>query len=380
MTLRLLLLDHDTSSRRALLSALMAAGHQVDAVAVRSAAAARLLSGPCDLVVVDEGPAEGEVASWLAEQQAAAGPTPVIVLANGWRPPTHLVALAHACGASGLLIKPFPEAELLAHIAAICGPGEPAEPVATSTDAPPLSAFELAMADLRLSYGATLPEKLAELHELLAVAATSGTVEAMEACVRAAHKLRGTGGSYGFMSMSAVAGVIEDQIGAVLAGRLRAMPLFWQRLQEAVARVREEMDEPAPKTRALDSDAGGSAGAVLFVAMEADFAAAAGAGLAAQGAAVEMADATATVLGALERHQPSVVVASGCGAGLSGFDMARLIRGSKRWRHLRIVLAVEDGDAHGQQAASAAGADGVVGQRWLGGESVAVILGLRFPE
>ncbi len=61
------------------------------------------------------------------------------------------------------------------------------------------------LAEARLQFAAGLPAKVAELQALLGRGA-------WDELRRAAHKLRGSTGTYGFMELSAAAGGIEDAL------------------------------------------------------------------------------------------------------------------------------------------------------------------------
>jgi len=91
--------------------------------------------------------------------------------------------------------------------------------------APPVnSVVGDALAALRAEYLAHLPELLAELALLVARGATD--VEARERARVAAHRLRGTAGSYGFEAAGELAGRIEDTLdegAAVPAELLRSL-------------------------------------------------------------------------------------------------------------------------------------------------------------
>jgi chemotaxis protein histidine kinase CheA len=68
------------------------------------------------------------------------------------------------------------------------------------------------MAQLRAEYAAELPGLLHALAALLEEAAADAA--AVDPARRAAHRLRGTGGSYGFTEVTEVAGRIEDALDA----------------------------------------------------------------------------------------------------------------------------------------------------------------------
>lgn len=61
------------------------------------------------------------------------------------------------------------------------------------------------LAEARAQFATTLPAKIADLRSLL-------EGEAWEELRRAAHKLRGSTGTYGFMELSAATGDVEDAL------------------------------------------------------------------------------------------------------------------------------------------------------------------------
>ena len=66
-------------------------------------------------------------------------------------------------------------------------------------------ALEALLAEARAQFAGSLPAKTAELEGLLARSAWADAR-------RAAHRLRGSCGTYGFPSLSAAAGAIEDHL------------------------------------------------------------------------------------------------------------------------------------------------------------------------
>jgi HPt (histidine-containing phosphotransfer) domain-containing protein len=67
------------------------------------------------------------------------------------------------------------------------------------------------LAEARRHYAASLPEKVAELRALL-------DRQAWSEARRAAHKLRGSAGTYGFVALSDAAGAVEDLLIESSAG------------------------------------------------------------------------------------------------------------------------------------------------------------------
>ena len=376
MTLRLLLIDDDSSLRRLLESELAGAGHEVSAVASLGAADELIAQAPFDVAIVDAELDGDDALVWLQEQRAMGRETRFVLLAPCWQPPLRLVEMARRVDASALLVKPFPAAELLAQVAAMGG----AMIGPRGAEDAAVSPFEQSLALLLRGYASTLSEKLTDLGALLRVA-QSGAPRDVEAAMGAAHKLRGTCGTYGFVAISAATGVMENQLSDVLNGRLQPNAMFWRRLLAAAAlALAESPSETAP---VADPESGAGAGPeagtdgkmkVLLVDLDADFVAAATASLAGWGFEVVTTDATATVLGALERHQPVAALAPATTATLSGFDMVRLVRSSTRWQDLPLFLVVDAGDAYGRRAAFAAGAVDVVGRPWIAAEGLARIV------
>ena len=90
-----------------------------------------------------------------------------------------------------------------------------------------MSDLAAALAELRTGYAAELPGLVRELGALLDAAATDAG--ALARARQAAHRLRGTAGSYGFVEVGEAAGRIEDALeegadgGCELAGGLAAL-------------------------------------------------------------------------------------------------------------------------------------------------------------
>ncbi len=93
------------------------------------------------------------------------------------------------------------------------------------------------LAEARMQFAASLPAKVAELEALLGRAA-------WDELRRAAHKLRGSAGTYGFVDVSSLASAIEEVLLAV-----------------ALAPGAAERDTVAAEIRQLTVAAGTAAGA-----------------------------------------------------------------------------------------------------------------------
>jgi len=83
------------------------------------------------------------------------------------------------------------------------------------------------LVEARLQFASSLPAKTAELEALLAR-------EAWDELRRAAHKLRGSSGTYGFAEVSAAAGAIEEALlAASLAPGAEARKLLAEQARRA---------------------------------------------------------------------------------------------------------------------------------------------------
>jgi CheY-like chemotaxis protein len=115
-----------------------------------------------------------------------------------------------ALGAAGVMTKPFDAVRLAERLSALLGwegqgilpPAKPKEP----------TALEAALAAQRAEYASVLPRRIEALTSALAAAREKGSVPMLEAARVLAHKLRGSAGSHGLLTISEAAAAIEEAI------------------------------------------------------------------------------------------------------------------------------------------------------------------------
>jgi HPt (histidine-containing phosphotransfer) domain-containing protein len=100
---------------------------------------------------------------------------------------------------------------------------------------PPDPSVEQMLAEARLQFAASLPAKTAAIEEQLARGA-------WDEARRAAHKLRGSAGTYGFVALGTAAGEVEE---ALLATALAPDASAAARIREKAGEARAEAERIA---------------------------------------------------------------------------------------------------------------------------------------
>lgn len=116
----------------------------------------------------------------------------------------HEIESYFEAGAAGVITKPFDPMTLADRIRDLVGTA-----LKRSQKA---GALASRLAKLREGYVKRLPDKMTEMDEAFAAVRAGGGEDAMKALRTLAHKLHGTGGSYGLTALSEAAGALERAI------------------------------------------------------------------------------------------------------------------------------------------------------------------------
>lgn len=206
MTPKILLLDDDPRFRAFVRALLLARGWQVVEAADGREGTALLASARPDLVVVDGLLPDTDGVTWISRLRAAGSTVKVVFASAFWREGRSWDRLTKDLGVSLVLHKPIVPSALVAHLERELGVGPPGPGVDPAQ----------ALCSLAADYARSLPGKLLEVTD--AVARARLDASALSEAILAAHRLRGTAGSYGFDEVGRAAGRLEDALAPLKDG------------------------------------------------------------------------------------------------------------------------------------------------------------------
>jgi CheY-like chemotaxis protein len=216
-----LLIDDDVYFRRLLTPLLEAKGYRV-LEAGRAADAEKMLGGEhVDLFVLDGLLPDGDGVAWL-EKQRRAGRTQPALFCSAFRRNLRDEQRLKSAGAHPLR-KPIEPSAVI-------------DAIDIALDrTPSKTGAELRILALRAEYAAVLPGKLAELRAALhAVRVKPLDDELYTAALRIAHRISGTAGSYGFITLGEACGRIEEQLPMVRTGDMG----WWRNITSALVQAK----------------------------------------------------------------------------------------------------------------------------------------------
>ncbi|HET9954288.1 MAG TPA: response regulator [Polyangiaceae bacterium] len=300
----ILLLEDDDEMREVLAAVVAAEGHRVLESATIADALERLTQATFDLAILDGQLPDGDGIDFARHLCLIQPQVKVIFLSSAWRDAKATNAL-RKLGVTEIIHKPVPPVELALRVARVLrsrtglpaalssapersapqafapsrasappqasasspvlsghsrdddGPALRAKPpdserptsspppVIPVTSSVPVSPAPLAerLTGLRLTYSERLTGKLTELADTLKQArARDGQRHMIERAEYLAHRLRGTAGTYGFMSVSLAAASIESALQVLQ--RSGDAEVVWRRIDEALQRAEHAQRTP----------------------------------------------------------------------------------------------------------------------------------------
>lgn len=220
----ILLIDDDRDLCALIGSALSARGHRVLQAGSGASADALLLEESVHLVVIDGALPDTSGISWVERFRKNGRSAPVVFLSAVWRDLQTFQRLTDELDVAFVLYKPV-------------DPNAFGEQIDTLLKPPRLDPalekpLEHLLKDLQKNYASRLPNKLDELAATLKEAQLdSGKLPEARTL---AHRLRGTAGSYGFSSVGAAVGRVEEGL-IDLESSSHSHRHLWPRIEQALA-------------------------------------------------------------------------------------------------------------------------------------------------
>lgn len=201
MSKRLLFVDDDKRFREVVLAFLQGRGFEIVQAGSVKDAETELGFGRFDLLIVDGQLPDGDGASFIRSLRQKSDKTPVIFVSGAWKDTESYRALSEELKVDRILHKPVPPAVLADHVERLMGAA-----LMSAKEEKVRSALE----QMSARFAADMPEMVLELNRDIRLAIGNKQKDILMDASRKAHMLKGTAGSYGFMSMSHAMEKLEE--------------------------------------------------------------------------------------------------------------------------------------------------------------------------
>lgn len=242
---RILLIDDDPNFRAMASGILKEKEIEVISAATAREAKIELKQGHFDLMIVDGILPDMDGLSFIEEQRKNEVTTPVLFVSASWKDSTSYHKLSKELGVRSILHKPVIAIVLAQEVDKALGLWVPSSSNKSQKIADKLE-------KIRVQYTADLVNRIDEVADAIEKAKSNRALQSADEVYQLAHKLKGTGASFGFPLISDWMQKIESQIDAIKTGILSeaAISLAWKDIE---TNIQKSIDfaRKIPKTGAL---------------------------------------------------------------------------------------------------------------------------------
>lgn len=209
MSKRLLFVDDDRRFREVVMTFLQGRGFEIIQAGSGTEAETELEIGRFDLLIVDGQLPDFDGATLIRKMRERGDQTKVIFVSGAWKDTESYRALSEELKVERILHKPVPPAVLADHIERLMG----AALVSAKEDK-----VRSALEQMSARFAADMPEMILDLTRDIRFALAGKEKSVLHDASRKAHMLKGSSGSYGFMSMSHAMEKLEEFIDQLSQG------------------------------------------------------------------------------------------------------------------------------------------------------------------